>query len=205
MKARIHRYLLPALLAATIPAAVVFAQAPSPQPPEPQQKRERPDRPRLSPDARKRLQEGRLEGRIAGIKEALKLNDAQLKLWAPVEQQLRARSAARQQARETFMQRMEQRRQQGAAAERPSLPDRLDRASKRMTERAQRMQAFTEAFKPFYAALSEDQKAVAGIVMHDARGDGMRGPGRRWAMQRGERGPGAPGGPGGPDGQRPPR
>jgi hypothetical protein len=103
------------------------------------------------------------------------------------------------------MQRMEQRRQQGAAAERPSLPDRLDRASKRMTERAQRMQAFTEAFKPFYAALSEDQKAVAGIVMHDARGDGMRGPGRRWAMQRGERGPGAPGGPGGPDGQRPPR
>ena len=70
-------------------------QAPPPQQPEPQQKRERPDRPRLSPDARKRLQEGRQEGRIAEIKQALKLNDAQLKLWAPVEQQLRARFAAR--------------------------------------------------------------------------------------------------------------
>ena len=143
--------------------------------PEPQQKRERPDRPRLSPDARKRLQEGRLEGRITEMKEALKLNDAQLKLWAPVEQQLRARSAARQQARQDFVQRMEQRRQQGAAAERPSLTDRLDRASKRMTERAQRMQAFTDAFKPFYASLSEDQKAVAGIVLRE-RG-GMGGPG----------------------------
>ena len=95
MKARIPRYLMPALLAATIPATAVLAQAPPPQQPEPQQKRERPDRPRLSPDARKRLQEGRQEGRIAEIKQALKLNDAQLKLWAPVEQQLRARFAAR--------------------------------------------------------------------------------------------------------------
>ena len=84
---------------------------------------------------------------------------------------------------------MEQRRQQGDAAERPSLADRLDRATKRMTERAQRMQAFTEAFKPFFASLSDEQKAVAGIVMRDMRGGGMRGPGRRWAM---ERGPGAP-------------
>ena len=203
MKARIPRYLLPALLAATIPAAVVFAQAPSPQPPEPQQKRERPDRPRLSPDARKRLQEGRLEGRITEIKEALKLNDAQLKLWAPVEQQLRARSAARQQAHETLMQRMEQRHQQGGAVERPSLTDRLDRASKRMTERAQRMQAFTDAFKPFYAALSDEQKAVAGIVLHDMRGDGTRGPGRRWAMERFHRGPGGLDGPDAPGARQP--
>jgi LTXXQ motif family protein len=197
MKARISRLLVPALLAATIPATAVLAQAqPQPQP-EPGQKRERPeDRPRLSPDARKRLQEGRQEGRITEMKQALKLNDAQLKLWAPVEQQLRASFAARQQAHEDFEQRIEQRRQQGGAAERPSLTDRLDRASKRMTERAQRMQAFTGAFKPFYEALSEEQKAVAGIVLSDMRG-GMRGPGRRWAMEhhmrRGPDGQGAPG------------
>src|SRR6185369_17551065 len=127
MKARIPRYLMPAILAAMIPTTAVLAQAPPPQQPEPQQKRERPDRPRLSPDARKRLQEGRQEGRIAEIKQALKLNDAQLKLWAPVEQQLRARFAARQQARQDFQQRVEQRRQQGGSAERPSLADRLDR------------------------------------------------------------------------------
>ena len=185
MRAKPAKYLAPALLAAAIPATVVLAQQAQPQPSEPPQKRKWPNRPRLSPDAMKRLQEGRLEGRITEIKEALKLNDAQLKLWAPVEQQLRARFAARQQAREEFIERMEQRRQQGEAAERPSLPERLDRISKRMTERAQRMQAFTEAFKPFYAALSEEQKAVAGVVLSDMRG-GMHGPGRRWA----ERGPG---------------
>ena len=85
---------------------------------------------------------------------------------------------------------MEQRRQQGATAtERPSLSDRLDRASKRMTERAQRMQAFTDAFKPFYASLSEEQKAVAGIVLRE-RG-GMGGHARRWAMERPRGGPGS--------------
>jgi hypothetical protein len=189
MKARISRYLVSALLAATIPATAVFAQAPPPQQPEPQQKRERPDRPRLSPDAMKRLQEGRQEGRITEMKQALKLNDSQLKLWAPVEQQLRARFAARQQARQDFEQRREQRRQQ-SGTERPSLADRLDHASKRMTDRAQRMQAFTEAFKPFYASLSEEQKAVAGVVLRDMRGGGMRGHGRRWAMERGHGAPG---------------
>jgi LTXXQ motif family protein len=194
MKPRIPRYLVPALFAATIPATVVLAQAPPPQQPEPQLKRERPDRPHLSPDARKRLQEGRQEGRITEMKEALKLNDAQLKLWAPVEQQIRNSFAARQQARQEFEQRMEQRRQPGATA--PPLPDMLDRASKRMTERAQRMQAFAGAFKPFYEALSEEQKAVAGIVLRDMHG-GMRGSGRRWAMDHHmRRGPGAPGLPG---------
>jgi hypothetical protein len=180
------------MLAAVIPAGVVLAQQAQPQQSEPAQKREQPERPRLSPDAMKRLQEGRLEGRITEIKEALKLNDAQLKLWAPVEQQLRARFAARQQARQEFRDRMEERRQQGSAAERLALPDRLDRIAKRMSERAQRMQAFTEAFKPFYAALSDEQKAVAGVVLGDLRGP-MHGPwhGRRWAMERGRAGPGS--------------
>src|SRR5215470_14839208 len=163
MRANITKYLAPAVLAAVIPAGVVLAQQAQPQPSEPAQKR---------------------EGRIAEIKEALKLNDAQLKLWAPVEQQLRASFAARQQARQQFRDRMEQRLQQGSAAQDLALPDRLDRVAKRMSERAQRMQAFTEAFKPFYTALSDEQKAVAGVVLRDLRGP-MHGPwhGRRWAME----------------------
>src|SRR5215510_6814089 len=195
MRAYKTKYLAPAVLAAVLPVGVVLAQQAQPQPSEPAQKREWPDRPRLSPDAMKRLQEGRLEGRITEIKEALKLNDAQLKLWAPVEQQLRASFAARQQARQEFRDRMEQRRQQGSGAqgglaEGLALPDRLDRIAKRMSERAQRMQAFTEAFKPFYAALSDEQKAVAGVVLRDLRGP-MHGRwhGRRWAMERGPAGP----------------
>jgi len=208
MRANITKYLAPAVLAAVIPAGVVLAQQAQPQPSEPAQKREWPERPRLSPDAMKRLQEGRLEGRITEIKEALKLNDAQLKLWAPVEQQLRARFAARQQARQEFRDRMEQRRQQGSAAqgglaEGLALPDRLDRIAKRMSERAQRMQAFTEAFKPFYAALSDEQKPVAGVVLRDLRGPMHgHGLGRRWAMERGPAGP-LPGGAGPGSGAQP--
>ena len=127
------------------------------------------------------------------MRESLKLNDSAAQAVGARRAAAARAFAARQQARQDFAQRMEQRRQQGATAERPSLTDRLDRASKRMTERAQRMQAFTEAFKPFYASLSEEQKAVAGIVLRDMRGGGMRGPGRRWAMERGRGGPDAPG------------
>jgi hypothetical protein len=51
MNPRISRYLIPAVLAAAIPATVVLAQQ-APQGPqsEPNQKRERPQRPRLSPE-----------------------------------------------------------------------------------------------------------------------------------------------------------
>jgi hypothetical protein len=199
MKIRLPKYLAPALLAAAIPTAVVFAQAqPQPQPTETPQMRERPERPRLSEDARKRLMEGRQEGRIAEIKQALKLDEAQLKLWAPVEQQIRAGFAARHKAREAWAERRRDR-----AAERPPLPDRLDAMSQRLTERAQRMQAFAAAFRPFYAALSDEQKAVAGIVMRDAIGRG-HGPGRRWAMEHGPRWQHGPGDRG-PAGDRQPR
>jgi hypothetical protein len=169
MHAKMRRVLVPALLAMTIPATAVLAQAP-PQPQE-QQKQMRPARP--SPETLGRLQ----DGRIAMMKEALKLNDAQLRLWGPLEQQMRAGYAARQQARQD----REQRRQQGAAA--PSPADRLDRASQRMTQRAERMQKYAAAFKPFYQSLSDDQKAVARIVLRDRRVGG-RGHGRRWAMHR---------------------
>ncbi len=84
MKSRLARYLAQALLAATIPAAALAQAQPQAQPSETPQMRERPERPRLSEDARKRLMEGRQEGRIAEIKQALKLDEAQLKLWAPV-------------------------------------------------------------------------------------------------------------------------
>lgn len=161
------RFIIPAVLAAAIPATAVLAQQSQTQPPGQQQ-----HNPRVSSEARARL----LDGRIAMIRESLKLNDAQLKLWAPVEQQIRDRDTARQQAR---AERREQ-RQQGAKAERPSLPDRLDRVSERMAKRAERTKAFAEAIRPFYASLTDDQKAVANIVLR--HGMGMRhGHGRRWA------------------------
>jgi LTXXQ motif family protein len=159
------RFVLPALLAVIIPATAVLAQN---QPP-PQAKG-----PGLSAEARGRLQ----DGRFAMIKESLKLNDAQLKLWAPVETHMRASFAERQKAR---AERREKREQQGA--QRPSLPDRLTRASERAAKRAERMKALAEVIRPFYASLSDDQKAVANVVLRMGRGDRGFG-GRRWTMQR---------------------
>ena len=39
-----------------------------------------------------------------------------------------------------------------------------------MAKRAEQMKAFADAFKPFYAALSDDQKALAGVVLREGRG-----------------------------------
>ena len=166
------RFVAPALLAAAAIPTMVLAQSQQPQDTQNRAERQA-ERPRLSPQARARLQ----EGRFAMIKETLKLNDAQKKLWEPVEAQLRAASAERQKLRE---ERQAARQQAGAQA---SLPERLDRASERMAKRAARMKAFAEVFKPFYESLDEEQKAVAGIVLRQA-GLGHRGHGHRWAMQR---------------------
>jgi hypothetical protein len=160
MKRAMAKWAVPMLLAASLPAALC-AQAQ--QPPAPAHAR-------LSADTIARLQ----DGRFAMIKESLKLNDAQLKLWSPVEAQMRAAATARAQRRE---ERIKQ-REQGLATPPLSLPDRLELASKRIAERAQRMQALAEAFKPFYASLSEEQKATADVLLRR-----MRGGHGRWAMR----------------------
>jgi hypothetical protein len=172
MKTRLSRFLVPAVLAATIPAAAVLAQTQGQGQPS--------ARAAAGPsaDALARLQ----DGRMAMIRESLKLNEDQLKLWAPVEAQMRASFTARQQARSE----RRERRQQGAKAERPSLPDRLDRTSQRMAERAERMKSLAEAIRPFYASLTDDQKAVAGVVLRQGAGFGGRH-GHRWTMHRAPR------------------
>jgi hypothetical protein len=151
------------MLSVTLPGAVALAET---------QAQDRSDI--RSPELRARLHDGRL----AMIRESLKLNDAQLKLWEPVEAQLRASFDARQKAR------AERRaaRERGPG-ERPSLADRLDRMSQRMSERAERAKALASAFRPFYASLSDDQKAVAGVVMRRAL-RGHDGPGWRHGFMR---------------------
>ncbi|MBX9589296.1 MAG: Spy/CpxP family protein refolding chaperone [Hyphomonadaceae bacterium] len=172
MKTHLFKFVVPAVLAAGIPAAAVLAQTQGQgQPPASA------DGP--SAETLARLQ----DGRIAMIKAALKLSDAQLKLWMPVEEHMRASFAARQQARAE----RRERRQQGAAEQSASLPDRLDRASERMTKRAERMKAYAEAIKPLYASLTDDQKAVASVVLRPGAGLG-RLRDHRWAQHSAPRG-----------------
>lgn len=172
MNKRLPVLMAAAVFAAAVPAAIVFAQTP----PAAKGEKGPGQRPMLSPDARSRL----LEGRLAMAKTALNLTPEQQKLWTPVEEHIRARAADRAKRREE----MRARRASGTPRERLTLPDRLDRASKRMADRAQRMQAFAAVIKPFYASLNDEQKAIAGVVLRQATGGGFaRGP--RWAMRRG--------------------
>lgn len=151
------------MLSVALPGAVALAET------------QAQDRPEIrSPELRARLHDGRL----AMIKESLKLNESQLKLWEPVEAQLRASFEARQKARAEW--RAARDREPGA---RPSLADRLDRMSQRLTERADRAKALASAFRPFYASLSDDQKTVAGVVLRQLRG-GHGGPGWRHGFMR---------------------
>lgn len=143
-------------------ASAAFAQTP-PAPP----KRERP-----SPETMQRLQ----DGRIAMITGALKMTDAQQKLWAPVEANIRERQAARTKAMETWGQKRQ------AGAERPDLPARMERMAQMMTERAERTKAFVAVFKPFYESLTDEQKTVVGPLMARMEGGHKGGHRGGWAM-----------------------
>jgi hypothetical protein len=127
---------------AAIPAGIALAQAPA------MFHREHP-----SADTIARLQ----VGRIAMAKAALKLSDPQLKLWAPVEEQIRAAIADRAKAR------AEREARQGAPTK--DLVERLEQRSQAMTQRAERMKAFTAAFKSLYASLTDEQRPLAGLVL----------------------------------------
>jgi len=151
------------VLSVTLPGAVAFAET---------QAQSRPDI--RSPELRARLHDGRL----AMIRESLKLNEAQLKLWEPVEAQLRASFDARQKLRADWRAARER-----GPGERPSLADRLDRMSQGLTERAERAKALATAFRPFYASLTDDQKEVANVLMRRAL-RGHDGPGRRHGFMR---------------------
>ncbi len=167
MKRRWSRFAVAALaLPVAIPVALAQTQAPPPSQPSRMEGR--------SPEVRARL----FDGRMAMIKESLKLDGQQLRLWAPVEAELRLSFETRQKARAE----RHAKRQSGDRT--PSaLPDRLDRASQRAAESAERLKALAGAFRPFYAALSDDQKAVAAAVLRPAwHGRGFGG--RHWHMRR---------------------
>ena len=147
------------------------------------------------------------DGRIAMAKAALKLTPEQEKLWAPVEEKIRANYAEHRKMREEWRSKHEERRanrDKDGKREKLALPDRIEKRGERMAERATKMseratktKEFAEVVKPFYASLSDEQKDVANHVLrrfaHGGRGShGRHGGhhGRRWAM-------GGPGG-GGP-------
>ena len=188
----LSRALAVTLMAATIPATIVLAQQAGGEQPKTEQQAETRHGP--SPETIARLQ----DGRIAMAKAALKLSPDQEKLWAPVEQNIRASFDERRKEREAWAAKREERRaQKGDDHEKLALPERIEKRSQKLTERAAKMteraakaKEFAEVLKPFYASLSEEQKAVASHVLGHFGHEG-RGPhGHRWAMGRGGHGHG---------------
>ena len=180
------------LLAASVPATIVVAQQADDKD---QPKAERSEsRDKFSPETRAALE----DGRIAMAKVALKLTPEQEKLWAPVEEQIRARNAERSKQAEEGRAKREERRADRGDRDELGLPERLERRSQKLTERAARMtdgaaktKEFAETLKPLYASLSEEQKQVAAHVLGRFSGDewGRHGRhGHRWAMGSGHRG-----------------
>lgn len=204
---KLTRALAVTLLAASIPATVVLAQpadtppGAGPGPAAAQTGKYRAP----SPETMKRLE----DGRIAMAKAALKLTPEQEKLWAPVEEKIRAGYAERSKARAQWRAKREERRANRAARGTLALPERVARRAERMaqratrmSERAQRSKELAVVLKPFYESLSDEQKAVAAHVLRRVAGGkrGWRGRhghhGRRWAMGGGGMGGRGMGGPG---------
>ena len=117
------------------------------------------------------------DARIAGIQAGLKLNPEQQRLWAPVEQALRARATERAERIEERRRMMRERWERRAQPE-PALDitqqldrraERATRRAQRVTERAQRLTALATAMRPFYASLDDNQKRLLPVLMREGR------------------------------------
>ncbi len=158
---KFRKYLIPGVLAASLLGGFAMAQGMMHAMP--------------SAETMQRMQDGQIAGAVA----ALKMNDEQLKLWAPLEKLIRDHQAERLKMMQDHM------AATNDAAAKPvavALPDRLDKMAERLTKHADQLKAFSAAFKPFYATLSDAQKAVIEPLMaHLERG----GPGGGFGMGRG--------------------
>ena len=120
--------------------------------------------------------------RIAAIRAGLNLNADQQRLFAPLEQALRAMATER-------ADRMEERRETGRGGQstgRLDLSQRLEQQAERATRTAQNLTALSNAMKPFYASLDDSQKRLLPMLMRPGGRMGMGRHGRHHDM--GDRG-----------------
>jgi hypothetical protein len=122
-----------------------------------------------------RLPSERIEPRLAYLKTALKITDAQNKQWNAFADVLRKQAKARDAKVEAMRARFE------ADKDKPrpqiSAIDRMERREKMMTDAAASLSEVLAAAKPLYAVLSDDQKQTADELL--GRGGGRGGWGGR--------------------------
>ena len=138
----------------------------------------------------------RVEARLAYIRTALKITDAQQPQWDNFANVLRKQARDRDQRMQQFRAKWEasrgaQPQRQDGAMQRPERPnvsaiERLERTQQRMAERSARLNEVIGAAKPLYAAFSPEQKQVADAMLA-RQGHGGRGQhgGHRHEQHRG--------------------
>ena len=115
----------------------------------------------------------RVEARLAYVRTALKITDAQQAQWNAFAETLRNQARAANQR----MQEFRAQREQGATRERPNAIARLEREQQRHAESATRINERLAVQRPLYAALSTEQKAIADEVLAPRRHGGHFGRG----------------------------
>lgn len=153
--------------------AVAYAQAPGPGPGAPGERPRMEERMRERMERRAERMEDRMDRRLERLKSNLKLTPQQEPLWTPVEQQLRRFQQERRDYRRNNFERMRD----------AQLPDRLDLMAERMAANAVSMRELSNAVKPLWATLSDEQKQAVrralpgrGAGREDRRGEGGWGP-----------------------------
>lgn len=96
-----------------------------------------------------------VEGRIAELKAALKITDAQMPQWNRFAEALRG-------VGKTMGEMHQQMMQSGQAN---TLPDRLARREKMLTAHLASVKSLEEALQPLYVSLSDEQKKIADKLM----------------------------------------
>jgi len=177
-----NKLLVTALMSAGLlgTAPLVIAQTASPQG-DTQQVRPGPRAGHMHRHAHVRPTE-RVEARLAYIRTALKITDAQQPQWEAFANVLRKQA----QQTEQFMQTRHTERAQAPGGQRPQVTaiDRLERRQKMMTLASQRLDEVIAAAKPLYASLSPDQQKIADDMIAK-RGRGGFGHGGHRGMHRG--------------------
>ncbi len=113
----------------------------------------------------------RVEARLAYLRTALKITDAQQAQWNAFAETMRKDAAERAQKMQAFREKHAQMRkeraenQAGVERQRPTAVERLERAQQRHAKATERLAAQAAAVKPLYASLSDEQKKVADVVL----------------------------------------
>jgi hypothetical protein len=109
--------------------------------------------------------EARMNERLAKLRTDMKLNPDQVPLFENVERVIKSTAEKRREAWTAM-------REQRQTMRHADLMERLDLMTNRSAERAARNKELSDAVRPFWTTLSDEQKTVARAAMREAMAEG---------------------------------